>query len=191
MLSFHPAATPPTPVVPAHLNSPRLFEMCVPVLTRYLGSLARVLQAVDDLPPAQAQAVFGARLAPDMLPFSRQVETAAFFALRTAYPLAGRPVPAFEGVTSTLSDLRSRVASTLVQLQALSPAEFSGAEDRTLVEQAGSARVELPAEQFLVAYALPNFLFHLGMAYAIARQHGAALGKADYDGFHVYERGDS
>ncbi|MGV7210836.1 DUF1993 family protein [Oxalobacteraceae bacterium A2-2] len=40
-------------------------------------------------------------------------------------------------------------------------------------------------------YILPNFHFHLSMAYAIARQQGVALGKPDYDGYHAYPPGFS
>ena len=39
---------------------------------------------------------------------------------------------------------------------------------------------------FLQQYALPNFFFHVTTAYAILRHLGVELGKADYDGFHVY-----
>lgn len=165
---------------------PRLFDACVPVLLRYLGSLDRILLAVDALPPDQAARTLVARLAPDMLPFARQVETAAYFALRAACPAAGRAVPPFVASEPTVPGLRDGVAAVTALLQALAPQEFAEAESRTITEKAGEAAVELPAARFLAEYALPNFFFHLNMAYAIARLHGCALGKADYDGFHAY-----
>jgi hypothetical protein len=72
-------------------------------------------------------------------------------------------------------------------LQALTPDEFVNAQARKIPEKAGAALVKLPAARFLHEFALPNFFFHLNMAYAIARMQGCALGKADYDGFHVYK----
>jgi hypothetical protein len=168
------------------MNPPFLFDACVPVLLRYLDSLDRILIAVEALAPGQAAQVLEARLAPDMLPFARQVETAAHFALRTAYPLARCTVPPFVASDSTVEGLRVRVRANRALLGALAPEDFAGAESRTIAEQAGEARVELPAARFLSEYALPNFFFHLGMAFAIARAHGCALGKAQYDGFHVY-----
>lgn len=168
------------------MNPSSLFDACVPVLLRYLDSLDRILVAVDALAPAQAARVMEARLAPDMLPFARQVETAAHFALRTAYPLAGRAVPPFVASEPTVAALRARVRANHTLLGALAPHDFAGAGSRTIAEQAGEAQVELPGARFLSEYALPNFFFHLGMAFAIARTHGCALGKAQYDGFHVY-----
>jgi uncharacterized protein len=168
------------------MSYPRLFTACVPVLIRYLGTLDRILVAVEKLPQEQQTIVLGSRLAPDMLPFSNQVETAAYFSLRTAYPLAGRPVPVFTKSDTTIPALRATTRVALNLLQALSPTDFVNAEERTVRERAGTASVELSAEQFLYEFALPNFFFHLNMAYGLARMHGCVLGKAEYDGFHVY-----
>jgi uncharacterized protein len=169
------------------MNHPPLFEACVPVLARYLESLDRIVVAVHALPAQESNVVLSAQLVPGMLPFFKQVETAAFFALRTAYPLAGLPVPPFSEVEPTLAALRARIKSTLGLLHALSPSQFMDAQGRTVHEKAGAALVELSAVRFLHEFALPNFFFHLNMAYAIARMHGCALGKAQFDGFHVYE----
>ena len=71
-------------------------------------------------------------------------------------------------------------------LQALQPSQYVGGESRVLESQAGNARVSLPAPEFLLQYALPNFFFHLSMAYAILRSQGVPIGKAQFDGFHDY-----
>lgn len=162
------------------------FEACVPVLVRYLGSLDRIVAAVGELPPETCRSVLQARLADDMLPFHRQVETAAYFALRTSYPLAGLAVPPYGAAEPAVAALRERIRATRQLVEALDPADFKHAAGRSLREKAGDAVVDLPAQAFLSEFALPNFFFHLNMAYAIARLHGCALGKAHYDGFHVY-----
>lgn len=36
-----------------------------------------------------------------------------------------------------------------------------------------------------------NFFFHYSMVYAIARQAGVPVGKADFDGYHLYPHGFS
>ena len=168
------------------MNHPPVFDACVPVLLRYLGSLDRIVLAVEALPHEKRASVLQAKLAPDMLPMHRQVETAAYFALRTAFPLAGSAVPQYMAVQATTSALRENIRNTRRLVEELSPSQFENALARRIPEKAGNTTIELPAQAFLAEFALPNFFFHLSMAYAIARMHGCALGKAHFDGFHVY-----
>lgn len=166
--------------------SPCLFDACVPVLQRYLAGLERIVAAVEALPAERQAPVLQARLAPDMLPLYRQVDTASYFALRTAYPLAGLELPPHGAVLATTAALRENLRRTHGLVAVLTPRQFDDAPSRRIRERAGHAAVELPAQRFLSEFALPNFFFHLGMAYAIARAQGCALGKADFDGFHAY-----
>ena len=168
------------------LAAPSLYAACVPVLLRYLASLRRIVAAVEAMPDGAAARVFAARLAPDMLAFHAQVETAAQFARRTAFPLAGLPVPRFASVAQDFGALYHKIDQVSDELSALPPVAFAGAGARQIGEQAGQAELLLPAGRFLHEYAIPNFFFHLNMAYAIARANGAPLGKGMYDGFHVY-----
>ena len=92
-------------------------------------------------------------------------------------------VPVF---TRYLQNLRARIDHVLAFLDALSPRQFAGAEERVIVDRAGNADVSLPGRRFLCEYALPNFFFHLSTAYGILRQAGLPIGKSDFDGFHTY-----
>ena len=47
-------------------------------------------------------------------------------------------------------------------------------------------RVLRSGSDFLHLYGLPNFFFHMNMAYANLRAQGMEIGKADYDGLHGY-----
>lgn len=67
--------------------------------------------------------------------------------------------------------------------------DFTGASERTVRHTAGEAELEQDAATFVTLFALPNFFFHLGMAFAILRHGGAVIGKADFDGQHVYPAG--
>lgn len=159
-----------------------------PVCLRYLAGLDRTLQAITALPADAQRHVLATRLAPNMLPFERQVAIAAQFSLRTTFPLAGLPVPPQEESAATLPGLHQQINRATSLLKELKPAHFDGAADRTITERAGLADLALPAPQFLYEFAMPNFLFHVCMAYAIARSQGIPVGKADYDGFHHYEK---
>jgi 8-oxo-dGTP diphosphatase len=184
---------PPPELWPAaSATVPRLYEASVPVFLHYLarldGIVARVEQACRALPVEAGSTEsdwLAARLAPDMLPWGLQVEVAANFALRGCRPLAGLPVLAGE-TPQSLAGLRARIGRIRAELAAMRPADFEGAEHRRICSRAGQADLDLPAGEFLQRYLLPNFFFHLGMVHAIARSRGLPLGKADFDGYHVY-----
>jgi hypothetical protein len=157
-----------------------LYAASVPVLERYLERLAGLVAHADDV-------ALAARLAPDMLPFAQQAEIAANFALRIAFPLAGRAVPPYGEFPATQAGLQARIARVRTLLADLRPGDFV-APEAPLSDRAGEAGVTLPAQAFLSEYALPNFFFHLTSAYAILRSRGIALGKRDFDGLHAYTR---
>lgn len=166
-----------------------LFDASIPVFLRYLDRLLALVDAAE----AHAHAhqiddseLLNARLAADMLPFATQVNIAANFALRAAFPLAGHVVPPYGEFPATFAGLRQRLARVVALLNGLAPGQFVGAESRRLESQAGNALVALSAPEFLFQYALPNFFFHLTAAYAILRSRGVAIGKQDFDGFHSY-----
>jgi hypothetical protein len=153
----------------------------VPVFLRYLHRLQRF---VDIAEAADDTAVLGAALIPGMLPFAVQVEVASNFALRACFPLAGRPVPPYGDFPDTFDGLRQRLARTRDLVAALPAAAFT--HNAAITDQAGRTAVTLPPDEFLFQYALPNFFFHTGAAYHILRQRGLPVGKADFDGYHVY-----
>lgn len=166
-----------------------LFDASVPVFLRYLERVAAFVAAAEEfarMHGRSADALLAARLAPDMLPFERQVVIATNFSLRASFPLAGEPIPPYGEFPATFAGLRARTERATRLLQSLQPDQFAGAELRVLESQAGEALVRLPASEFLFQYALPNFFFHVSAAYAVLRSQGVPLGKADFDGFHSY-----
>lgn len=164
-------------------------EACVPVFLRYLERLRALLDAAEAHASARgwpASQLLEARLADDMNPFATQVVITANFALRACFPLAGQAIPPDEPVGAGFDGLRARIDRVCELLDSLPAELFDGAEARVLQSRAGEALVSLPASEFLLQYAFPNFFFHLSMAYAILRSRGVVIGKADFDGFHAY-----
>jgi uncharacterized protein len=166
-----------------------IYTASVPVFLRYLSQLTGLLQRAQGHAQSHgidASALLGARLAPDMLPLSTQCEIATNFTLRAAFPLAGLTIPTYGEHVATFDGLQARVARATGLLQSLQPTQFAVAHERYIDSQAGDAHLKLPAVEFLCHYALPNFFFHLSTVYAILRHQGVPLGKAQFDGFHVY-----
>jgi hypothetical protein len=149
-----------------------MYQATVPVFRHYL---ARVAEMVEKAGPEALEA----RIA-DAFPAGQQFATSAGFAVRVACPLAGREVP------NLPQALGPRLAVARAMLGAMTPADFTGAEDRIIRHHAGFAVLEQSGSDFLHLYGLPNFFFHLTMGYASLRVAGVPLGKADFDGFHTY-----
>lgn len=166
-----------------------MHEASVPVFARYLGRLALLIEAAQrhtHLHGLSDSTLLDARLAPDMLPFSAQAEIAANFALRACFPLVGHAVPPYGEFPASFDGLRQRIDHVLRLLTTLTPEAFDGDPAGMITADAGQATLSLPAHEFLFQFALPNFFFHLTTAYAILRQQGVPIGKANFDGFHAY-----
>ena len=68
------------------------------------------------------------------------------------------------------------------RVKAVPEAAFEGAEERSITMRTRVGEVTRPGAEYLAAFALPNFYFHLATAYNILRHRGVALGKRDFLG---------
>ena len=74
----------------------------------------------------------GLRLAPDMLPFTQQIQIASDAAKGCIARLAGIEVPKCEDNEATLADLRARIRKTIDYVKAFSAAQIDGSDDREI-----------------------------------------------------------
>jgi uncharacterized protein len=168
--------------------APALYAASVPVLLAVLDRMAATLsRAGHDLDADRLEAALALRPAPAMLPAARHAATAAQFTLRIACPLAGRKPPELRGGFDA-PGLALRIASAREHLESLPAAAFAGAETRLVRFQAGFADLELPGFAYLHEFGLPNLYFHQAMVHVALKQAGVDLGKADFDGKHLYPK---
>jgi hypothetical protein len=157
----------------------------VPIFVRMLNNLLGWLdkaQAHAEARKFDAANYLGLRLAPDMLPFTRQIQIACDTAKGCAARLAGVEVPKWEDNEASFDDLRARVRRTLDYVQSFGAAQHDGSEAKEIVLQMRSGEVRFEGEQYLKHFVLPNFFFHLTTAYALLRHAGVEIGKKDYLG---------
>ncbi len=157
-----------------------------PVFTRMLGNMLHWLDRAEAHAQARkfdANNYLGLRLAPDMLPFARQIQIASDGAKACMSRLAGAEIPKWEDNEATLDELRARIRKTLEHVQSFAPAQIDGSDERaiTVPMRSGDA-LQFTGETFLKHFALPNFFFHTTTAYALLRHAGVELGKADFLG---------
>jgi len=162
-----------------------MYQASIPVFQRALTNLSAILQkaaahaAAKKFDPA---VLVGARLAPDMLPLSRQVQIAVDHARGAAARLAGVERPPVPDTETTLDELQARIASTLEYIGGFTPAQLDGSEDRKVTVPLRHGPLELSGKDYLLGFALPNFWFHVTIAYAILRHNGVDIGKTDFIG---------
>ena len=158
----------------------------VPVFRQMLGSLADLLAKASAHATERklaADALLGARLFPDMFPFTRQVQIACDFAKSVSARLAAVDVPAYEDNEQNFDELAARVAKTLAFIDGLDPVAFEGSEQREIVLRPGTPKErKLDGQAYLLHYGLPQFFFHVTTAYNLLRHGGLDIGKRDYMG---------
>jgi hypothetical protein len=160
------------------------YELTIPVFLKNLRTIERWIDKAIEHAGQKSfdpEILMQARLAPDQFPFLRQVTAACDTAKWAAAKLAGKEGPSHPDTETTIAELRSRLQTVRTYLESFGPDDFAGAQDRacshTWMQGKG-----MRGGDYLKEFALPNFFFHVATAYAILRQNGVPLGKADYIG---------
>jgi uncharacterized protein len=160
-----------------------MYTASVPVFQHMLRNLSHIL----DKGEANAQArkfdsavLAVSRLAPDMLPFTRQVLIACDAAKNGLARISGVEAPKFEDNEATFAELKARIDKTLDFLATVPAAKLDGTEDKEVSFPVRDKTMTMTAQAYLTTWVLPNFFFHVTTAYAILRHNGVDLGKADY-----------
>lgn len=123
-----------------------------------------------------------ARLASDMRPFPDQVRMAAFSARSCVARLTDQPWPKTDDAEASLAELKETVALSIAFIEGVDAAAFEGAETRRIELRFPGVELNFEGQGYLTSFALPNFYFHLSVAYALLRQAGVPLGKRDFLG---------
>lgn len=127
-------------------------------------------------------ALMEARLAPDMRPFPDQVRMASFSARSCIARLTDQPWPKTDDAEASLAELKATVALSIAFIEGVEAAAFEGAASRRIELRFPGVELNFEGAGYLTSFALPNFYFHLSMAYAILRSNGVEIGKVDFLG---------
>ncbi|MGA7674090.1 MAG: DUF1993 domain-containing protein [Rhizomicrobium sp.] len=162
-----------------------MYDASIPPMIRTLQNLSKILdkaiaQAAAD--KIDLAALLEARLAPDMFPFTRQIQIATDAAKGAAARLAGQEPPSFPDTETSFPELHARIAKTVAYLQSVKAEQLAGSEDRHITIATRTRTLEFSGKDFLTGFALPNFFFHVTTAYGLLRGKGINIGKQDYLG---------
>jgi len=162
------------------------YDAAVPAYLQILGSPTGLLTKAEAHCKAKniaPEVLLTARLFPDMLPLSKQIQLAADFAAKGCARLTHSEVPSTPDTEKTFEELKQRLAKTIDYVKSYKPAQFEGADVKDVTFPAGPDKsITLKGQQFLSAFSFPNFYFHAATAHGILRHNGVEIGKRDFLG---------
>jgi hypothetical protein len=162
-----------------------MYQASAPRLINSMRNLSAILdktQIYIDTKKIEPAALLQFRLFPDMLNFIRQVQIASDTAKGVVARLAGVDIPTYEDNETSVAELQARIAKTIAFIEAFTPAQLDGTEDKAIVTKRGDKETHYTGMQFLLGHAIPNVYFHVSIAFAILRHNGVEIGKRDYLG---------
>jgi hypothetical protein len=162
-----------------------LYDFTVPAFIRALKNLSHQLdkaQAHATAKKVDFQAFAQARLIADMRPLTSQVQIACDNAKGCVARLAAIEAPKHEDTETTYEELKARIGKTIDFIASVKPEQFAGAETREVVLNFPGLTLKFNGQDYVTKFALPNFYFHVTMAYALLRKNGVDIGKADFLG---------
>lgn len=154
-------------------------------LRQTLGALDRIVTKAEAHAAARKiapETLLFARLYPDMYHFTRQVQTACDFAMKIAARLGGRAPETLEWTETSFSALRALVARALAYVEATDRARVEASAGAPVTFNINERPVTMSGLDYAHRFGIPNLHFHAAMAYAILRENGVDLGKADFLG---------
>jgi hypothetical protein len=162
-----------------------MYDFSIPVIMRGLNNLSAILDKAAAHAAARkfdSVVLAQARLFPDMHPLVRQVQMACDTAKGAAARLAGIEVPKHEDTETTIAELKARIAKTVDFLQSVTAAQLKDAENRAIEIKFPNGSWKFTGIAYLNDFVLPNFYFHVSVAYALLRKNGVEIGKGDFLG---------
>ncbi len=96
--------------------------------------------------------------------------------------LLDAPVVPAENDAASFAQLRQRLDATIEHLRELARSDLEAGLDRMVLIEHRHGSMRSSGSQFLIAFAIPHFFYHLTTAYGILRNEGVQLTMGDFLG---------
>jgi hypothetical protein len=162
-----------------------MYNASIPAFIKMLNNLNAILDKASIW--AQAKKIdekylMASRIAPDMLPFTKQIQIATDIVKGCAARLAGIDPPKYEDNESSFAELKARISKTIAFLETFTAQQIDNSEDKSIELKFGPNSFMFKGLDYLLTFANPNLYFHVTTAYAILRHNGLEIGKKDFLG---------
>ena len=161
-----------------------LAEQFLPVFDTMLGTLDGLLaKAAGVAGPGGGDALLSSRLAPDMLPLAAQVRIACDQVSGALKRLSDSTFTLPDDDDTTIAEARARIAKTRAAAKAQPAASFLAPDAPVELNLPNGMAFAFSAQEYARDWAQAQLYFHVTIAFAILRNHGLAIGKADFMGY--------
>lgn len=164
--------------------STELSNIIVPAILGGLTSLNGFLRTCEKHVTEHSmkpEAFLDARLFPNMLPLTRQVQMSTDLARRGLDRLLARDLSSVEDNETSFEELIKRVDATALGWKDSDKVALNAASSKvSKVPMGKKESIEMTGQNYAMAFLIPNFYFHITTAYNILRHNGVSLGKKDF-----------
>lgn len=143
-----------------------------------LGTLDHLVGKAQDA--GLSDDVLATKLAEDMFPLELQFRIAINQVLLALNQVGGQTVPLEKTAYGTLAEVRDALAVARSRLIQIDPGDWAPADGSVDLTLPNGVRFVMTAEEDIRDWILPNFYFHVSMAYALLRHAGIQIGKLDF-----------
>lgn len=129
----------------------------------------------------EPEVLLGARLYPDMFSLIQQLQYALYLPMDFAQHFSDVPAPRVGYEEATFEDVHASLKTAIAYLKAI-PAGRLVERAQRVVPIFFDGTKGMPADDYAAIVEMPDFYFHLSIAYAILRHNGVPLAKKDFIG---------
>jgi hypothetical protein len=170
--------------MPDSIRPEAIHFFTIPVFIRALENVARILAKAEQHARRQKielSALLSARLYPDMFTLLQQLQYVCFIPVDFAQHFTSVTAPRVGYDETTFAELKASIRKTVAYLRGIKPKDFASSNRKSLPLFFDSAK-GLSSEAYAARVSVPDFFFHVTVAYAILRHNGVPLGKSDFFG---------
>lgn len=153
-------------------------HFAIATFANMLGTLDHLVVRAQD--GGLTDDVLGAKLTEDMFPLELQFRVALNQVLLALNQVGGESTQLEEAPYHSLAEVRERIAAVRARLDQSRPDNWAPAESRVDLTLPNGVRFLMSAEEDIRDWILPNFYFHVTMAYALLRDRGLVIGKMNF-----------
>jgi hypothetical protein len=170
-------------------NAETIHAFTILVFIHALENLGRIIKKAEahakqhGIEPAT---LLNARLYPDMFTFLQQVQYACFLPVDFARHFSIQEPPRVGYDETNFDELKISIKRTIAYLKSIKARDLHG-KDSTPLPLFFDPSLGLPAQAHAARIMVPDFFFHVTVAYCILRHNGVPLSKADFFGPHGAE----